>query len=215
MPDQPVYSIGLLSRILGVTEATLRQWEQRYPVVVPQRNPAGHRLYSKSQANQLQFVCDQVATGQARGTAFRLLQDHLANGVPLPAAEEILPGSPAQIVLVDPDPRAAAFCEYFLRRQGHEVATASTVHQAIAQMRGTAPDLAVIDLLVSEGQGWQLCVQVRQQLGIPVLAISTRNLRTDAVGAGAAGFLLKPIHPPRLVSVVQHLLSPRTRITTQ
>lgn len=210
MPDQTTYSIGVLARVLGVSEMTLRKWEGRYSIVAPQRNSAGHRVYSRSQARQLQFICDQVAAGKTRGEAFRLLADHLASGVPLPVTEEILTGIPARILLVDSDPHAADFSEYFLHEQGHEVVVAGTVDRAVAEIRSAAPDLAVVDLLVSGGQGLLLCRQMRQELDIPVLAVATQNLRVDAVGVGAAGFLMKPIQSQRLVSVVQHLLSPRT-----
>lgn len=215
MPDQPTYSIGVLAQILGVSDATLRKWEDRYPVVVPHRNSAGHRLYSKSQAQQLQFVCDQVATGQARGAAFLLLQDRMAKGIPLAGAKEILPGNPARVLLVDHDPEAANISEYLLRRQRHQVAVASTLDRAIAEIQETTPDLVIIDLLVSGRHGLQMCLQLPQQLGIPVLAISTLNLRAEAIRAGAAGFLLKPIQPQRLATVVQHLLSPRSLITAR
>jgi hypothetical protein len=48
MADPPVYSIGALARILGIPTATLRTWEERYDVVVPERSPGGQRLYSQS-----------------------------------------------------------------------------------------------------------------------------------------------------------------------
>jgi CheY-like chemotaxis protein len=215
MPDHPAYSVGTVAQILGTSEAMLRKWEDRYAIVIPERSAAGHRLYSRSQAQQLQFVCDQVAAGRARREAFRLLKDRLANGMPLAGTDEIMPMSRASVLLVDQDRRSADLSEYFLRGEGHEVAVVCTVDQAIVEMGSTTPDLVIIDLLVSDGQGLELCHQLQQQRGIPVLAISTLNLRADAVAAGAAGFLLKPIQPQRLVSVVQHLLSPRMLTTTR
>ncbi|TDD61496.1 response regulator [Kribbella antibiotica] len=209
MSDQPTYSIGALACILGVSMTTLRTWEVRYPVVVPPRSPDGQRAYSKAQVRQLRFVCDQLAIGKTWSAAFRLLEDHLAGEVPLPVASVVLAGVPARILLVDPDSHAASFSEYFLHEQGHEVTVASTVDQAVAEVRSVTPALAVVDLLVSGGQGMLFCRQLRQELGIPVLAVSTKNLRADAAGVGAAGFLIKPIQSQRLASVVQHLLSPR------
>lgn len=214
MPDLPTYSIGTLAQILGVSESKLRKWEGRYPVVVPDRSLAGHRLYSRSQAQQLQFVCDQVAAGCAPSEAFHRLKDRTANSRPLTTTGEIQLSSRARILLVDKDPRSADLAEYFLSGEGHEVTVVSTVDLAIAELRSTAPDLVIIDLLDSGGEGLQLCLQLRRHRGIPPLAISTLNLRADAIAVGAAGFLLKPIQPQRLISVVRHLLSARTLITT-
>jgi DNA-binding response OmpR family regulator len=68
----------------------------------------------------------------------------------------------------------------------------------------------VIDLLISGGNGLQLCAQLRERLDVPVLAISTLQLRDDALEAGAAAFLTKPLQPPRLVSVIKDLLGQST-----
>jgi CheY-like chemotaxis protein len=69
----------------------------------------------------------------------------------------------------------------------------------------------VIDLLVSDGQGLRLCAQLRRQLDIPVVAISTFGLRDDALRAGAGAFLLKPLQPRRLADAVQDLLGLSSR----
>jgi DNA-binding transcriptional MerR regulator len=45
----PVYSIGAVARMLGIPPATLRTWEERYGLPVPERSPGGHRLYSRDQ----------------------------------------------------------------------------------------------------------------------------------------------------------------------
>ena len=50
--------------MLGVPAATIRNWEQRYATIVPERSPGGHRLYSRDQVEQLRFIAtDVVQTG--------------------------------------------------------------------------------------------------------------------------------------------------------
>jgi DNA-binding response OmpR family regulator len=110
------------------------------------------------------------------------------------------------ILLAERDPFAADFSEYFLRRAGYVVVVVNSVEQAVAETARTTPDLAVIDLLISGGNGLELCAQLRQRLDVPVLAISTLELRDDALEAGASAFLRKPLQPPRLVSVIKNLL---------
>ncbi|MFF0268316.1 response regulator [Kribbella sp. NPDC004536] len=205
MPDSPVYSIGALVRMLSVPAATLRTWEDRYGVVVPERSPGGQRLYSRLQVEQLRFVRDRLSDGMAASDAYRVLEGRIASGVPLEQAR-IPDGDGLLVMLAEQDPFAADFSDYFLRTEGYGVTVVSTVEQALAEAVREVPDLVLIDLLISEAQGLRLCGQLKQQFDLPVLAISTLDLRDEALEAGAAVFLSKPLEPLRLVSVVRDLL---------
>ncbi|TDU91186.1 MerR-like DNA binding protein [Kribbella voronezhensis] len=205
MADQPVYSIGALARMLSIPAATLRTWEERYGVVIPERSPGGHRLYSRLQVEQLRFVGDRLSDGMSAGDAYRLLQGRMAGGISLESGR--VPGGDGLLILVaEQDPFAADFSDYFLRTEGYAVTVTSTAEQAMAEAIRKTPDLILIDLLISGGQGLRLCAQVRQLFDVPVLAISTLDLRDEALEAGAAAFLGKPLEPLRLVSVVRDLL---------
>lgn len=201
---RPVYSIGAVSRMLGVPTATLRTWQERYAVVVPQRSDGGHRLYTRDQVEQLRFVVDQVASGVSPADGHRLLTERLARGAPVgpdaASTERLL------VLLAERDPYAADFAEYFLRTEGYDVELVLTADEAAARLEGTRPHVAVIDLLISGGNGLALCRRLRDREKIPVLAVSTIEQRDAAIAAGAAAFLLKPIEPLHLVSVVRDLL---------
>lgn len=202
---RPVYSIGAVSKMLGVPAATLRTWQERYAVVMPERSEGGHRLYTRDQVEQLRFLVDQLAAGMSPADGHRLLQDRLAAGLPLespdhPEADKLL------ILLAERDPFAAEFSEYFLRTEGYEVALVMSVADATAKASEVGADLAVIDLLISGGRGLELCRLLRERDGVPVLAVSSVEMRDAAMAAGASAFLRKPIEPLQLVSVVQDLL---------
>ena len=47
--SRAIYSISAVARMVGVPVATLRTWEERYALVVPDRNASGHRLFSRGQ----------------------------------------------------------------------------------------------------------------------------------------------------------------------
>ncbi|HKO86222.1 MAG TPA: MerR family transcriptional regulator [Actinomycetota bacterium] len=49
--------------MLGIPPATLRTWEERYGLLVPERSPGGHRVYSRDQVEQLRFVKAQLDQG--------------------------------------------------------------------------------------------------------------------------------------------------------
>jgi DNA-binding transcriptional MerR regulator len=206
VPDQVVFSIGAVARVLGVPAPTLRTWEERYEVVVPLRSPGGHRLYSRQQLEQLRFLRDLISSGLSSADAHRLLRERLDGGVGL------IPNNPSSsagillILLAEQDLFAADFAEYFLRTEGYDVALVVNEDEALAQMELKTPDVAVVDLLISSGRGLQLCAHLRRHFGIPILAISTLDLRDEALDAGASAFLLKPIDSLRLVATIEDLL---------
>ncbi|HUK70763.1 MAG TPA: MerR family transcriptional regulator [Streptosporangiaceae bacterium] len=200
---RPVYSIGAVAEILSVPAATLRTWQERYGVVEPERSPAGHRLYSRDQLENLRFLADQVAGGLSPGDAHRLLGERLARGT---AGPEDRDGDTPLILLAERDPHAADFAEYFLRTEGYEVVVAMDADAALVKAGELTPDLIKVDLLISGARGLELCRQLRARLRTPILAICTLELRDAALDAGASAFLQRPVEPLHLVSAVKDLL---------
>src|SRR4030081_1719054 len=171
--------------MLGIPTATLRTWRDRYGVVVPERSPGGHRLYSRPQVEQLRFLRDQSAAGRSSADAHRLLQERLEAGVAL-RNTKTEDNSRLLILLAQQDRYAADFAEYFLRTEGYDVELVTDADDAVAAVGHDAPDLAVIDLLISGGRGLVLCAQLRATSDVPILAISPLALRDDALDAGAS-----------------------------
>jgi DNA-binding transcriptional MerR regulator len=48
-PGRAVYSVSAVARMIGVPVATIRTWEDRYGLVIPDRSAGGHRLYRRDQ----------------------------------------------------------------------------------------------------------------------------------------------------------------------
>lgn len=205
MQEDGVYSIGAVSRMLGVPAATLRTWEERYAVVAPERSQGGHRLYSRSHVEQLRFLVVNVEQGMSPADAHRLLAERMAGGDGLPLTE-----SQAEIrvliLLAERDPYAAEFSEYFLKTEGYETLVVMDGGEAEAVFTERSPDLAIVDLLMSGGRGYDLCRKLKERAISPVLAVSTLESREDALELGADAFLQKPLEPLRLISTVRDLL---------
>ena len=199
-----VYSIGAVARMLGIPVATIRNWEERYGAIVPERSPGGHRLYSRDQIEQLRFLAAQVSQGLSAADAHRLLAEH-GEGDRLTSG-----GAGADmrllVLLAERDPVAADLEQFFLRTEGYEVDVALTVAEAEERWHDSQPRLAIVELMISGGQGADLCRRLKQHEAGAVLAISALEGRDEALAAGADAFLRKPVDPLELVSTVKDLL---------
>lgn len=110
------------------------------------------------------------------------------------------------ILLAVHDPYAAEFAEHFLRTEGYTVTVARDGQQGLAIAADGGTNLAVVDLLISGGRGLQLCEQLSAEHDVTVVPISALESRDNALRAGAAAFLLKPVEPLQLVSTIRDLL---------
>jgi CheY-like chemotaxis protein len=192
--------------MLGIAAATVRNWEERYGLVKPERSRGGHRLYSRTQLEQLRFVKERLDGGLQPAEAHRLLGERLERGGDLRPTDERAPGARLLILLAERDPYAAEFEEFFLHTEGYEVALALDAEDAARTLEQRLPQLAVVELLISGGTGAELCRRLKEG-GVPAcLAISTLEARDEALGAGADAFLQKPLDPLQLVSTVKDLL---------
>jgi DNA-binding transcriptional MerR regulator len=204
--DLPIYSIGAVERMLGIPAATVRNWEERYKLVNPERSGGGHRLYTRAQVEQLRFVKERLDRGLQAAEAHRLLGERLELGRDFGSMDESERAPRLLILLAERDPYAAEFAEFFLRTEGYEVVLALDADDAASKFEQLLPQLAVIELLISGGAGAALCRRLKEA-GVPVcLAISTLETRDQAFAAGADAFLQKPLDPLQFVSTVKDLL---------
>jgi CheY-like chemotaxis protein len=202
----PIYSISAVERMVDVPAATLRNWEERYGLIRPQRSPGGHRLYTRYEVEQLGFLAEQLAQGLHAAEAHRLLAERLA-GREAGLLAQAEAGQALLILLADRDPYAAEFAEFFLRTEGYEVVLAFDVKEAERLFDEWSPQLVVVELLISGGTGGELCRRLKQQNGATAcLAVSSLDAHDEALEVGADAFLQKPLDPLRLVSTVKDLL---------
>jgi DNA-binding transcriptional MerR regulator len=200
-----IYSISAVAQMLEIPAPTLRTWEDRYQLVVPDRSAAGRRLYSRDELEQLQFVKSQIDGGVTAADAHRLLAERIETAGPLTAGPATRRGH-LLVLLAEKDPYAAELQEYFLRTEGFEVDVALDESGARSSFMGRPPSLVLIELLISGGSGLGLCRSFKDRGGVPVIAVSSLESRDLAMEAGADAFLLKPLDPLELVSTVRDLL---------
>lgn len=204
--SRPIYGIGAVARMLGITPSTLRTWEDRYGLVSPQRNGSGRRLYSHDEIERLRFVKTKVDEGIQPADAHRLLADR--TDISRVHVQRPAQGGPRPLILIaERDPYATEFMEYFLRREGYEVAVAADAAETETKFVGLSPQLVIVELLLSGGEGAALCRRLKERSAVPVLVVSSLDGRDAALAAGAHAFLPKPLDPLVLASVVRDTLA--------
>ena len=203
MPKPGLYSIGAIARMTDVPVATLRTWEDRYGLVIAARSAGGQRRYSRGQLEQLMFVAEQVRDGLSPGDAHRLLAERGAGGVmePADAAESI----GVLILIAERDPHAASYLDYFLRTEGYRVEVVSDAAEAERRFALLAPQLAIVELMLSGGLGGALIERLTRSKAL-VVAISPLAAGDISAALGADAFLQKPVDPVVLLSTVRDLL---------
>ena len=202
-----VYSIGAVARMLELPVATIRNWEQRYAAVVPVRSAGGQRLYSRDQVEQLRYVAAEVARGLSAADAHRLLSEREADG---PRAPDPDPGDRTVplVLIAERDRAAAELARAILGSEGVEAELVFTAADAEERWLERRARLAIVELMISGGEGTELCRRLKRHDVGAVLAISGLAAREEALAAGADAFLQKPVDPRELVAAVKHLLAP-------
>jgi two-component system KDP operon response regulator KdpE len=98
-------------------------------------------------------------------------------------------------LVVDDEPRIRRALEVMLGRAGYDVRTAGTAAEGLASAVLTQPDVILIDLLLPDGDGSELCRQIREFSVVPVLllsAVDDEREKVRALDAGADDYLTKP-----------------------
>jgi CheY-like chemotaxis protein len=191
--------------MLDIPVATIRNWEERYASIVPERSPGGHRLYSRDHVEQLRFIALGMSRGLSAADAHRLLAEDRAGGQP---GMENEPGAGTRllVLLAERDRVGADLAQFFLRTEGYDVHVAFGLDEAEEQWLASRPQLAIVELMISGGRGVELCKRLKEHDAEAVLAVSVLEARDEALSAGADAFLQKPLDPLELVSTVKDLL---------
>jgi len=117
--------------------------------------------------------------------------------------------SPPDILIVDDDPRLREVVRYTLSREGHDVREAGDGQAALDAVAAQVPDLIVLDVLMPELDGLEVCRRVRATSRVPIIFLSSRSEELDRVlglELGGDDYLAKPFSPRELASRVKAVL---------
>ena len=114
-----------------------------------------------------------------------------------------------RILVVDDDDETLEFVSRALERDGHRVTAAQTPAEAVARLGDAGPDLIVLDVMLGEASGLDLCATLRRTgCMVPILFLSARgavNARVDGLDAGGDDYLAKPFALRELLARVRAL----------
>ncbi|RME90409.1 MAG: response regulator [Verrucomicrobia bacterium] len=122
-----------------------------------------------------------------------------------------------KILVVDDEPDAVELVAFNLKAAGFEVITAGDGESALRRARQESPDAMVLDLMLPEVDGIEVCKQLRRHprtAALPIIMLTARAEEMDRViglEVGADDYLTKPFSPRELVLRVKNLLKRRAR----
>ncbi|HVU68460.1 MAG TPA: response regulator transcription factor [Ktedonobacteraceae bacterium] len=120
------------------------------------------------------------------------------------------------ILIVDDDPHLRELSGIFLQREGFAVSTAANGREALALLETCKIDLVILDIMMPQMDGWEMCRQLRTWHDLPVLMLTAKgetSQKLKGFQVGADDYLVKPFEPLELVARVKALLK-RYRIAT-
>ena len=115
---------------------------------------------------------------------------------------------PMDVLVVEDQPEYTQIVAAVLRQAGHRVRTAVTVAEAVVALASVPPDLVVLDLTLPDGDGLDLCRQIRDKSTAYILVLTGRDDEVDKLVGfrmGADDYVTKPFSPRELAARVEAL----------
>jgi two-component system phosphate regulon response regulator PhoB len=126
----------------------------------------------------------------------------------------------SKILIVDDEPEAVELIEFNIKQAGFDVLTASDGAEALKKARSALPNLIVLDLMLPEIDGLEVCKMLRRDpatAAIPIVMVTAKAAEIDRIlglELGADDYLTKPFSPRELVLRIKNILQ-RGRTTAE
>ncbi len=119
----------------------------------------------------------------------------------------------ARVLVVEDEESFSDALSYLLRKEGFEVAVAETGSEALTEFDRGGADIVLLDLMLPEISGTEVCRQLRTRSQVPIIMVTARDSEIDKVVGleiGADDYVTKPYSPRELVARVRAVLRRRS-----
>ncbi len=123
----------------------------------------------------------------------------------------------ATIMVIDDEPLIGQLLRYQLSDAGYAVATYQSGREALLQLPQIQPDLVLLDVMMPEISGYDLCREIRAFSQVPVIMLTAKHGDDDMVAGltiGADDYIGKPFSAPQLIARVEAVLRRSGRMPT-
>lgn len=113
------------------------------------------------------------------------------------------------ILVVDDEPNIIELTKLYLERDGYRVDGVANGQDALAKHKSLNPDLIILDLMLPDIDGFEVCRQIRSKSRVPILMLTARKEDVDKIVGleiGADDYLTKPFNPRELIARVRAIL---------
>jgi DNA-binding response OmpR family regulator len=113
------------------------------------------------------------------------------------------------ILVVDDEPNILELAKLYLEQEGYRVEVVGSGNDALLKLNSVKPSLIILDLMLPDIDGFEVCRQIRKKSDIPILMLTARREDVDKIVGlelGADDYLTKPFNPRELVARVKAVL---------
>ena len=115
----------------------------------------------------------------------------------------------SKILIVDDDPHIRELVRIFLHNEGFDIYEAVDGVEALKTLESVKADMVILDVMMPNMDGWELCRELRESYDIPLLMLTAKGETSQKVKGfqlGTDDYLVKPFEPLELVARVRALL---------
>ena len=119
-----------------------------------------------------------------------------------------------RILVVDDEKEIADLLGVYFQNEGFTVSTAATVEEAWKKITSEPVSIALLDVMLPDGDGFSLCKKIREQFLFPVIMLTAKDEEMDKITGltfGADDYVTKPFRPMEVVARVKAQLRRTTR----
>ncbi|WP_211316593.1 response regulator transcription factor [Desmospora activa] len=113
------------------------------------------------------------------------------------------------ILIVDDEEKIREVLASYLSHAGYQTLEAATGKEAIEAQRNQSVDLVILDLMLPDRSGEEVCQEIRRQSAVPILMLTAKveeQHRIEGLSIGADDYVIKPFSPREIVARVQAIL---------